>query len=956
MPYAIPWWDPRTYDATQYLESGPRRGDYNYSNTKGNLGPMQYGQRDWQQWGGGGNVFSYADARAAAQREFAANAKAHQARFGREMTGDEGYFYHQQGPPRGGGGALLAADPNALAWQVLRPLYRSDREAQTAISNNVLGNLRSQFPNPLAITAGQFRDMWRDRFQRQIGAPLGVPPPVQPPAEQPPLLQVASGAPIPGRMGAGLSSLIQPSTGGSFGIPMPQDLLSRAPGRRPTVGPQEYADPSPPLPPLADREFSYPPPQPNIPLPYYPDMPAPGPYGDQRPDITGGALSGDLTPPPPAPPPDLAPGEPEPPGPPMPGGRPYTPEERAALEEGIRAFQGRSIIPGPGMVTEQGAAPAVPGLPQVPVKSVPTTTTGPAQPQAQAPVDNSILARMGFPGVAAWGRAVQTSPAFMGGLGGLMYGAPGFSAGLSGATAAGHLDIAQRQEGRAAELFGRGTADYNRQLAAYNAAFPNGPEGPPNMDHPLLKGLTPQAAQTVASAGVVDGTKFLREYQLKDAEGRAEMLRKLETIQTLRGRGGQQAQPTAPPQLAPTGPVVPPDLPGYGQPSIMGGVPISTGAAVSQRLGAAPAPRAPAPAAPAGGGGAGGGATLPPAGAMPQLPPIGGRGAGYTGVQGGPGGFGAEPWVYAFGEWMPYSEAQGYQQALEAVGIKNTGLEKAIEQAGAPGQQYAKTLAESEAKQEASKPAARVALSTAIETISGVQALAKKIHDDPELPRATGKNADPYDDPRQERVTKIPFTTMPWHWENIKAQGDPARRVSDNMRTLANQLGLAALHALQASNKTGASGLGSTGEQEINMLKSATVGVLDPTIRTEDYQHNLNIILNATENLKQRLLQGWQEQYREPFKQPGGNEPIPYPSRAEEVPPEARLTKSQRRRAEAQQAAAAKADEATWLEEQVRDLKPGETVTREYNGQKRKVRRNPMTGKGQYYIPEPGEE
>src|SRR5262245_58637737 len=410
---------------------------------------MQYGQRDWARWGGGGNINSYTDARAAAEREFAANAKAHQARFGREMTGDEGYLYHQQGA--GGGPALLAANPNALAWQVLRPLYRSDREAQSAISNNVLGNLRSQFPNPLAITAGQFRDMWRDRFQRQIGAPLGVPAPAQPPAETPPLLQVASGAPFPGRMGAGLSDIRDflnklpndPITGRAVGDALLPRKVKRVPESVPPM-PPAYSVLNEDLPPI-----SYPPPQPNVPLPYYPDMPPPGTYGDERPDIGPGNLSAELTPPPPAPPPDMAFGEPQPPGPLISGGRAYTPEEQAAMDEAIKAFAGRSVIPGPGLVNEQGAAPAVPGLPQVPVKPVPTTTTAAAQPQA--PADNSILARIGLPGVAAWGRAVQQSPAFMGGLGGLMFGAPGFGAGLSAATAGIHAGIAERQEGRSEE-------------------------------------------------------------------------------------------------------------------------------------------------------------------------------------------------------------------------------------------------------------------------------------------------------------------------------------------------------------------------------------------------------------------------------------------------------------------------------------------------------------------------
>lgn len=79
---------------------------------------------------------------------------------GVEPTDANVYIMHQQGA--GGGRALLTADPNANAVQVLTPVYGSSATAQKAIVNN---------GGSLDMTAGQFTNMWRQRWSAQPQAP-----------------------------------------------------------------------------------------------------------------------------------------------------------------------------------------------------------------------------------------------------------------------------------------------------------------------------------------------------------------------------------------------------------------------------------------------------------------------------------------------------------------------------------------------------------------------------------------------------------------------------------------------------------------------------------------------------------------------------------------------------------------------------------------------------------------
>lgn len=76
------------------------------------------------------------------------------------------YLAHQQGAA--GAEALLTAEPNALAIDVLAPFYKSRAAAEAAVTNN---------GGHAAIGASAFADLWRDRYaaaEKTLGADAGA--------------------------------------------------------------------------------------------------------------------------------------------------------------------------------------------------------------------------------------------------------------------------------------------------------------------------------------------------------------------------------------------------------------------------------------------------------------------------------------------------------------------------------------------------------------------------------------------------------------------------------------------------------------------------------------------------------------------------------------------------------------------------------------------------------------
>jgi len=174
-------------------------------------------------------------------------------------------------------------------------------------------------------------------------------------------------------------------------------------------------------------------------------------------------------------------------------------------------------------------------------------------------------------------------------------------------------------------------------------------------------------------------------------------------------------------------------------------------------------------------------------------------------------------------------------------------------------------------------PEARVVMSGVLDGLNRMEDLSEKLRNDKNLARVVGENVDPIDDPN---APKYPGTNIPLaSWQRrSKAIGDPAWDTRSNLMTLASQLGLSTLNALRQGQKTGATGLGSTSETEIQMLKAAISGIQDLRISYPQMLQNLQIIIDTTKNVRERLLGGWQENYGQPYHHPGGNEPTRYPT------------------------------------------------------------------------------
>lgn len=139
------------------------------------------------------------------------------AALGRDPTPGEQYLAHQQGIA--GGPALLSANPSMPAWRVLRPFYKDDATAKSAVTGNLPKDSGLQGTNPDQVTAGQFAGYWKNKFERgmpqqPVPAPAPGPAPAGPapmafagnpaPAASPiaPMINAIAGRPVPPPPGA----------------------------------------------------------------------------------------------------------------------------------------------------------------------------------------------------------------------------------------------------------------------------------------------------------------------------------------------------------------------------------------------------------------------------------------------------------------------------------------------------------------------------------------------------------------------------------------------------------------------------------------------------------------------------------------------------------------------------------------------------------------------------------
>lgn len=173
--------DPNYVARLFQIESG---GDPN-AVTGSNRGLGQFGREEEARYGiNDQNRADRAAQAAAVAKEAEEHATVLRRALGRDPTPGEMYLTHQQGIA--GGPALLGADPNVPAWQAIRPYYKSDRMARLAITGNV------PFDHPLyrqdadKITAGDFRNLWVNKFERSgrgaapATAPSGAAPAAAP--------------------------------------------------------------------------------------------------------------------------------------------------------------------------------------------------------------------------------------------------------------------------------------------------------------------------------------------------------------------------------------------------------------------------------------------------------------------------------------------------------------------------------------------------------------------------------------------------------------------------------------------------------------------------------------------------------------------------------------------------------------------------------------------------------
>jgi hypothetical protein len=159
--------DTAAFNPQDYISS-TWKIESNYSpgaRTGSNRGLGQFGPQEERLYGLNDSNRHLPEAQARAlHREYQHHLPILRQALGREPQPWESYFTHQQGI--GGGPALLRAHPGAPAWRVLTQFY-SSAKAKQAIEGNTLANHPLKRVPVEERTVEQFRQMWRDRFNRE---------------------------------------------------------------------------------------------------------------------------------------------------------------------------------------------------------------------------------------------------------------------------------------------------------------------------------------------------------------------------------------------------------------------------------------------------------------------------------------------------------------------------------------------------------------------------------------------------------------------------------------------------------------------------------------------------------------------------------------------------------------------------------------------------------------------
>jgi hypothetical protein len=272
--------------------------------------------------------------------------------------------------------------------------------------------------------------------------------------------------------------------------------------------------------------------------------------------------------------------------------RPGPPPSGEQLLAGIRALGATAPFgaPGGGIGSDYATSP-----PQIPMAAGklgnPWNTTVTQAPDADAIVRGATAAQ-------AANNPAPAQPSFGDRLGSWIN-SPAFLMGLSilGTPPGGAWGPNAAQAGLLAQKSRREQTEYERQQQrravmdkVWAAAFP---QGQPNMQHPLLAGLSPEMAQQVYAAGPEAGLPELWKYAFFRGQQQELLRMQMQKAGLIAGLipgmgGGTQDAGTLPATGAPAGP---PAAPGAAPPTIAGAGAAPAAAAPAPALAAAPAAR-----------------------------------------------------------------------------------------------------------------------------------------------------------------------------------------------------------------------------------------------------------------------------------------------------------------------------------------------------------------------------
>jgi hypothetical protein len=134
-------------------------------------GLYQLSDEEFAKWGPpGGDIFNPQHNEMAARKKWAAEGEQFAKAMGRPATATDIYMIHQQG--MAGYKAHLNA-PDNIAWQNIRPFYKSDEIAKAAIWKNLPPSARKEFGSVDNVTSRQFVEVWNARVNRELAKVSG---------------------------------------------------------------------------------------------------------------------------------------------------------------------------------------------------------------------------------------------------------------------------------------------------------------------------------------------------------------------------------------------------------------------------------------------------------------------------------------------------------------------------------------------------------------------------------------------------------------------------------------------------------------------------------------------------------------------------------------------------------------------------------------------------------------